>query len=97
MVRAEGGVAYGFCGSNRGIRRYRTPVLRLRLAPCVTRFPRLPRLSSACWQGSAEKFIPSLAGQRRAYLVKQLADFLSRMRGPVKDRERMNNDGTVNN
>lgn len=26
-----------------------------------------------------------------------VADYLSRMRGPVKDRERMNSDGTVNN
>jgi len=26
-----------------------------------------------------------------------VADYLSRMRGPVKDREHMNNDGTVNN
>lgn len=26
-----------------------------------------------------------------------VADYLSRMRGPVKDRDRMNNDGTVNN
>jgi cytochrome c553 len=26
-----------------------------------------------------------------------VADYLSRMRGPVRDRERMNNDGTVNN
>ncbi|MDY6948170.1 MAG: c-type cytochrome, partial [Pseudomonadota bacterium] len=26
-----------------------------------------------------------------------VADYLSRMRGPIKDRDRMNNDGTVNN
>jgi cytochrome c553 len=26
-----------------------------------------------------------------------VADYLSRLRGPVKDRDRMNNDGTVNN
>lgn len=26
-----------------------------------------------------------------------VADYLSRMRGPVRDRDRMNNDGTVNN
>lgn len=29
--------------------------------------------------------------------VTAVADYLSRMRGPVKDRDRMNNDGTVNN
>jgi cytochrome c553 len=29
--------------------------------------------------------------------VTAVADYLSRLRGPVKDRDRMNNDGTVNN
>ncbi|HEY0942239.1 MAG TPA: c-type cytochrome [Steroidobacter sp.] len=46
--------------------------------------------------GSAEKVIPSLAGQRRAYLVKQLADFSEQerasrdMHGVVSRRELSN-------
>lgn len=34
--------------------------------------------------GSASKFIPSLAGQRRAYLIKQLADFAQAERSSTK-------------